>query len=52
MPIREASRIYRARSGFFYFRLVFSPDLNATAGQREVRFSLLTECRWEANIFL
>ena len=49
MSIKLASHLYRNRHGTFYFRLVVPVRLRQTAGRREFRFSLGTECRSEAT---
>ena len=48
MSIKLASHLYRNRHGAFYFRFIIPKDLRHLVGQSELRFSLNTECRYDA----
>jgi hypothetical protein len=50
MAIKLSSHLYRNRHGTFYFRQVIPHALRTITQQRELRFSLHTERRYEAII--
>lgn len=48
MPIKLATHLYRNQHGTFYFRFVIPKELLSNIIQREIRFSLNTERRYDA----
>lgn len=48
MSIKLATHLYRNRHGIFYFRFVIPKKLRSGVIQREIRFSLNTERRYDA----